>query len=92
MIESLQPSQKVIFRKTGAVTITRSKWLILFTMNLESYNFLVDPVDSSSRIQRLHLCRGVRPSLYNEYLVYDTKQSDDEAPLMPEFWGMRSTP
>ena len=25
-------------------------------------------------------------------LVYDTKQSDCEVPVMLEFWGMRSTP
>ena len=28
----------------------------------------------------------------NECPTYDTKQSDGEAPVMLEFWGMRSTP
>ena len=28
----------------------------------------------------------------NECPRYDTKQSDGEAPLVLEFWGMRSTP
>ena len=27
-----------------------------------------------------------------EYLGYDTKQSDDEVPVILEFWGMRCTP
>ena len=43
------------------------------------------------RRHRLHLCRGVRPPP-NECPGYDTKQSDDEAPVMRELWGMRSTP
>ena len=42
------------------------------------------------RIHRLHLCGGVR--LSNEGPGYDTKQSDGEAPIMQELWGMRSTP
>ena len=41
------------------------------------------------RIHRLHLWSGVRPSP-NECLVYDTKQSDAEVPVMLELWGMRS--
>ena len=28
----------------------------------------------------------------NETPEYDTKQSDSEAPVMLEFWGMQSTP
>ena len=28
----------------------------------------------------------------NEYLGYDTKQSDGEAPVMLELWGMQSVP
>ena len=48
------------------------------------------------RIPRLHLCRGVRLScphpLPNECPGYDIKQSDGEAPVMLELWGMRSTP
>ena len=43
------------------------------------------------RIHQLHLCRGVRP-LPNECLEYDTKQSDGEASVMLELWGMQSTP
>ena len=43
------------------------------------------------RINRLLLCRGVRPTI-NECPGYDTKQSDGEVPVMLELWGMRSTP
>ena len=42
------------------------------------------------RIHRLLLCRRVR--LRNECTVYDLKQSDGEAPVMMELWGMLSTP
>ena len=31
-------------------------------------------------------------TLPNECPGYDTKQSDGKAPVMPELWGMRSTP
>ena len=44
------------------------------------------------RIQRLHLCSGVRPHPHaNKCPRYDTKQSDDEVPVMLELWGMWST-
>ena len=36
------------------------------------------------KIHRLHIC--------NEYPVYDIKHSDGEAPVMLEFWEMRSIP
>ena len=42
------------------------------------------------RIHRLHLCRGLRPPPRVSW--YDTKQSDSEAPLILELWGMQSTP
>ena len=41
------------------------------------------------RIHWLHLCRGVRPR--NEFPGYDTKQSDGEAPVILELWGMWNT-
>ena len=44
-----------------------------------------------SRIHRLHLSRGVR-SLFYEFPGYDIKQSDGEAPVMLELWGMLGTP
>ena len=47
------------------------------------------PVGWGYRTHRLHLCSGVRlPQLVSRY---DTKQSDGQAPLMLELWGMRST-
>ena len=49
------------------------------------------PVGWGCRIHRFQLCRRVRP-LPNECPGCDTKQSDDEIPVMLELWGMRSTP
>ena len=37
-----------------------------------------------------HLYRGIKPP--NESPGYDSEQSDGEAPVMLELWGMRSTP
>ena len=51
---------------------------------------VVCPVGWGCRIDRLLLCRGVRPPP-NECPRYDTKQSDGEVPVMLELWGMRST-
>ena len=48
------------------------------------------PVGRGYRIHRLHLCRRVRPPL-NKCPGYDTEQSDGEASVMLELWGMRST-
>ena len=53
------------------------------------------PVACGCGIYRLHLCREVRvrySSRPNEYPGYDTKQSDGEAQVMLELWGMKSTP
>ena len=48
------------------------------------------PVGLGSRIHRqLFFQRG--KILLNEYPGYDTKQSDDEVPVMLELWGMQST-
>ena len=41
MASSLRHSQNVIFCKTSEVTITRSKWLIVFTINSEPYHSLM---------------------------------------------------
>ena len=45
------------------------------------------PVGWSCKILQLHLCRGVGP-FPNECPVYDTIQSDGEAPVMLELLGM----
>ena len=49
------------------------------------------PFGWSYKIHTLQLYREVRPSP-NECPGYDTKQSDDEVPVMLELWRMRSTP
>ena len=41
-VASIRHSQNVIFRKTSEVTITRSRWLVVFSMNLEPYNSLLN--------------------------------------------------
>ena len=43
----------------------------------------------SCKIYRFYLCRWVRP--LNECPGYDIKQSDGEAPVILELWGIRST-
>ena len=49
------------------------------------------PVNRGYRIHQLHLCRrGKTPP--NENPEYDTKQSDGEALVMLELWGMQNTP
>ena len=48
------------------------------------------PVSWVGTIQLLHLCRMLRPPM--ECPGYDTKQSDGEAKVMLEFWGIWSTP
>ena len=43
------------------------------------------------RIHQLHLCRlPTHPK--KEGPEYDTKQSDNEVPVIQELWGMQSTP
>ena len=44
-----------------------------------------------NRIYQLHLCRVVRFPNYNECPRFDTKQSDDEAPVVQP-WVMWSSP
>ena len=43
----------------------------------------------SARVAKYTAARQNSP---NEYSGYDTKQSDGEAPVMLELWGMQSTP
>ena len=47
-------------------------------------------VSRGCRINRLLLCRGVRPPP-NDYPWYDTKQSDGEVLIMLKLWRIRST-
>ena len=41
-VASIRHSQNVIFRKTSEVTITRSRWLVVFSINLEPNNSLLN--------------------------------------------------
>ena len=50
----------------------------------------LNPVGWDCRIHRLHHCREAR--LPNECRGYDWKQTDGEAPVMSELWGMPGTP
>ena len=52
---------------------------------------LSGPVSWGSRIHRLKLYRGVRPSYHKECPVNDTKQSDGPIQLMLEYWRMEWT-
>ena len=49
------------------------------------------PQTGGTAISTASLQRGTTPPP-NKYPGYDNKQSDSEAPLMLELWGMRSTP
>ena len=42
MVESWKRRHNGIFKKTGEVTVTRSKWLITLMIDLKPYNMLVD--------------------------------------------------
>ena len=49
-----------------------------------------DPVGWGCRIRRLHLYRGVKLPQWVSWI--NTKQSNGEAPVIVELWGMQSTP
>ena len=72
------------------VTCTYTKNTILNLLNAFSYK-KDGPVSWGCRIHQLHLCRSVRPPPPNECPRYDTKQSNGEAPVMLELWGMWNT-
>ena len=57
---------------------------------LKYIKLMASPVGRGYRILRLHLCVRVRSP--NECPEYDTKQSDNEAPVIIEVWLMRSIP
>ena len=96
----LLPTFVISFHQLAPFLSTEANILIFVTLqtNPPSYNILLHTytqthactVDWGCRIHWLHLCRRIRPP--NECPVYDTKQSDDEVPVMLELWGMRSTP
>ena len=53
--------------------------------------YIYCPIGWACRIHQMLLCKGVIPTP-NNCPGYDTKQSDGEVPVMPELWGMWSTP
>ena len=75
-----------IIRALSTHFFCKKLFLLLFF-----YHFIHGPVGCGCWIHRLHLCCGVRPPP-NECPRYDIKQSDGEALVMLEFWGMQSTP
>ena len=87
---------KIQFRISGKCKVVlwlplfHPGWLYLFG-NYPWFQIDLSQVGLDCRIHRLHLCRGVR-SPPNECPAYDSKQTDGEAPVMLELWGMRSTP
>ena len=62
---------------------------LLGILNLDNVKKEFGSVGWYHRTHRLHLFRGVR--LSQRVSWNDTKQSDDETPVMLEFWGMWST-
>ena len=55
-----------------------------------TFSYISSSVGWGCRIHQLHLCRGIRLPL-NKCLGYDLKQSDGEAPVLLELWGMWGT-
>ena len=66
----------------------------LFTVMYDycpSLQMISSSVARGCKIHQLHLCRQVRPPNPNKYPIYGTKQSDGEATIMLELWGMQNT-
>ena len=57
-----------------------------------SSQMIVSPCGWSCRMHWLHLCRGYDPHPANECLRNDYKQSNSEAPVILDLWGMWSIP
>ena len=86
----------------SAISNRRKKWkiqkhlLVRFTLAIVIYNLNESPqlyiglVGGSSRSHRLDLCTEVRP--LNECPVHETKQSDNQAPVILELLGIRNIP
>ena len=73
-----------LFRHLNCILILN--WII-WNKNVFTFNSVYCSVSWSGRIHWLHLCRGVRHPT-NECPRYDTKQSDDQVPVMQEVWAM----
>ena len=62
----------------------------VLTVTIHMGHTLVSPVTYPQNTPTAHLQRGKTPSL--RVSCYDTKQSDGEAPVMLELWGIQCTP
>ena len=62
---------------------------MLFQYSQRDFQKIPGPVGWGGRLHRMHHCREVR--LPPKLSWYDTKQSDGEAQIILQFWGMRST-
>ena len=78
--------------KAKGIIIACHKWYgnILFLLIDRWLNIDYRLVSGGCRIHRLHLCRGVRS--HKRVSWNDLKQSDGEAPIILELWGIQSTP
>ena len=76
----------------GRLRLREKRYICLLsvTANCNWVKNSKSPVGWGYRRHRLHLSRGVRPPP-RCVLIYDTKQSDGEAPAQ-ELWGTWSTP
>ena len=66
-------------------SLTKFKWFILKILPIQDQDKSAWDVEYTDCIS----AGGLGP---HEYLRYDPKQSDHEAPVMLELWGMHSTP
>ena len=81
-----------MFKKTKQKTKKTTEYHYIVIASFCSTVSGWSPVGWDYRINRLHLCRRVRPPPHNEYLGYEIKQSDCEASVMRELCGMWSNP
>ena len=75
---------------------TKLNYMLKLLRSTQIPNFFIHHIISlvnwSSRIHQLHLCKGVKHSSPQWMSWYDIKESDGEAPVMLELWGMWNTP
>ena len=58
---------------------------------IKNWGFVKLCVGWGCRKHQLPLSKGVRPPPPTSVLLYDTKQSDGEVPIMLKLWGMQNT-
>ena len=83
---------KIFFTNGLKIGLSRRVWHLI-QINSTKWkipHFYLEPSWGCSRINRLLLCGGLRPSVQKSP-GYGIKQPDVEAPEMLELWGMQST-